>query len=318
MKCDRSNLFGGMLLGSILMLALPLGAAPLPNGTLLTIRQGVSSYPEGSCTGSYLRYTQDVLNCFPIGPGSDGGLLVGKPQHSGGQETVEGAQRRVGGELSGFILRPQPATLFTTQLDGKAHSDATANLFDDRSCAKSACRGKVEINALHQAYQGAILPGGCNFADCSATGGTGVQQWTVEVDRGYRLDVQWGNVLVHLEGRIVLPGNHAPVAENVSFVVRSGQTLRWRPMVSDADKDALTCVLLPAKYAFYGAMTLETDCSEGVYVPPHDRLVGVQCRQYQVSDGKELSEPAEVCIRILPRTAAKPKERVTPRPPQNF
>lgn len=112
--------------------------------------------------------------------------------------------------------------------------------------------------------------------------------------------------------------NHAPVAEPSLVVVLAGEIAHWRPMVSDLDKDPLKCTLLPSKFAFYGAMTLKEDCSEGVYLPPNDRIVGLQCRQFVVSDGTHVTPPIDICIRIIPREKVKPHERVTPRPRPGF
>lgn len=291
-----------------------LQAAPLPKGTLLTIRQGQVAYPEGTCSGSYLRFVHDALNCFPIGPGLDGGLVVGKNQKSGGQELGANAHRAQGGELSSAFTRRGYATLATAPMQGeqggKADSDAGSNRFDDISCSGAACLGKVEINALHQAYQGHVIPGGCAVADCAGTGGSGVRAWKVNPDRSYSLDAAWGQTQVHLEGAIVLPGNTVPVAAAVNVSTLAGEIVHWKPLVSDADGDKLNCVLLPGSGGFLGQLTLAPDCSIGVYIPPNPKFTGRQCRQYQVSDGKNVSTPAEVCVKILPKEIGSKKQSI--------
>lgn len=278
-------------------------AAPLSKGTLLTIKQGRIGYPEGICFGSYIRNLNDAINCYPIGPGLDGGLVVGKNQISGGQEQGRGERD---GALSNAFSRVGYATLGTAPMrgakGGNASTDASLNRFDDVSCNAAACLGKVEINTLHQAYDGDAIPGGCAVADCTATGGSGVKSWVVNADRTYQLDATWGLVQVHLEGSIVLPGNTPPLAEPVNVGAVPGKTVLWQPLVYDADGDKLSCALMPGHSGFYGSMTLAADCSSGVYTPPNPLFHGRECRQYQVSDGKNVSEPVDICVKIsLPK-----------------
>lgn len=298
-----------------LLFATPmLQAAPLPKGALLTIKQGQIAYPEGTCTGSYMRFLHDVLNCFPIGPGLDGGLVLGKNQKSGGQEQSPRTHRAQDGELSNAFSRQGHATLSTApmqgDLGGKAGTDASLNRFDDISCSAAACLGKVEINTLHQAYKGRVIPGGCAVADCAATGGSGVKAWVVNPDRTYSLDATWGQVLLHLEGTIVLPGNTAPLAIAVNVNTLAGELVHWKPLVSDADGDKLSCELLPNRGGFFGGMTLAPDCSVGVYIPPNPLFTGRQCRQYQASDGKNVSAPVEICVKILPKPLGGKRQRI--------
>jgi len=302
-------------LAAALMIAAPqLLAAPLPKGTLLSIKQGQVGYPEGSCSGSYLRFLNDAITCYPIGPGRDGGLVVGKNQKSGGQDQGQANYRAQDGELSSAFARDGYATLATAPMQGeqggKATTDASLNRFDDLSCSAAACLGKVEIKTLHQAYQGHVLPGGCAVADCSATGGSGVKAWVVNPDRTYKLDATWNQVHVHLEGAIVLPGNTPPVAIAVNVSTLAGETVHWKPLVSDAENDKLSCALLPISSGFFGSMTLAPDCSVGIYIPPNPLFTGHQCRQYQASDGKNVSAPVEICVRILPKELGKKLQRI--------
>jgi hypothetical protein len=296
------------------LMAANASAAPLPKGTLLSIKQGAIAYPEGNCSGSYVRYLNDAINCHPLGPGLDGGLVVGKNQKSGGQETIQSGRRGQDGDLSSVFSRFGYATLATAPmqgvLGGNAGTDAALNRFDDVSCSAAACLGKVEINTLHQAFQGQVLPGGCAVADCAATGGSGVKSWVVNPDRSYRLDASWGQTQLHLEGTIVLPGNRPPVAADLEVGATAGQVVHWKPRVSDVDGDKLSCTLLPSRPGFYGTLTIAPDCAIGVYIPPNSLFTGRQCRQYQVSDGKNVSAPAEVCVKILPQQLGGKRQRI--------
>ena len=124
------------------------------------------------------------------------------------------------------------------------------------------------------------------------------------------MDATWGQTHVHLEGAIVLPGNTVPVAIPVNVSTLAGEGVHWRPLVSDAEGDKLSCELLPNRGGFFGSMTLAPDCSVGVYIPPNPIFTGRQCRQYQASDGKNVSVPVEVCVKILPKTLDSKKQRI--------
>ena len=288
------------------MVGLTAQAAPLPKGALLTINPGHIGYPEGACSGSYVRYlNNESINCYPIGPGTDGGLVIGKDQKSGGQELGPSTDRRQAGQLSSAFTRQGYASLATASMHGarggKALNDATLNRFDDVSCSGAACLGKVEINTLHQAYNGYAIPGGCAVENCASTGGSGVKIWEVKPDRSYLLDATWGSVQVHLEGAIVLPGNTQPQAMAVKGSTFSGEPVHWKPLVFDADADKLRCELLRDRSSFYGALSLAPDCTDGIYTPPNAIFTGLECRLYQVSDGKNVSNPAELCVKVLPK-----------------
>ena len=279
-------------------------AAPLKKGTLLTITVGAIGYPEGTCFGSYLRFLNDAITCYPLGPGSDGGLVVGKNQASGGQEAATRGFQSQRGELSSAFSRLGYATLATAPMQGinggEANMGAAANRFDDVSCSASACRGKVEINALHQAYKGQVIAGGCAHADCTSTGGSGVKSWVVNADRSYKLDASWGKTEIHLEGTIVAPGTTQPVASAINLHARAGEKVQWQPQISYLGEGKVSCTLLPSRYAFYGTMTLATDCSRGVYSAPNPLFSGRECRQYQVFDGNNWSAPVDVCVQVEP------------------
>lgn len=291
-----------LCLGIGLSVALPLSAAPLKAGTLLTIKQGLVGYPEGTCSGSYLRFLNDAITCYPIGPGTDGGWVVGKSQKSGGQELGAGAHRNQDGELTSAFTRMGYATLATAPMQGieggVASTEGGANRFDDTSCSAAACLGKVEIQALHQAYKGLAIPGGCALSDCAASGGSGVRSWVVKADRSYSLDAVWGNTQVHFEGVIVLPGQTLPVAATLQLRAAPGEVVQWKPQISYRGEEKLRCALISNPSSVYGTFTLQEDCSVGVYIPPNPLFTGRECKHYQVSAGQTFSVPAEICVQI--------------------
>jgi hypothetical protein len=292
-----------LCLGYGLSLSLALPAEPLKAGTLLTIKQGFVGYPEGTCSGSYLRYLNDAITCYPFGPGTDGGWVVGKSQQSGGQELDASAQCNQDGELTNAFTRMGYATLMTAP-------EGEVNRFDDTACSAEACLGKVEIQALHQAYKGQVLPGGCAVADCSATGGSGVRSWVVKADRSYILDAVWGNTQVHLEGVIVLPGQPLPVATALQLRAAPGEIVQWKPQISYRGEEKLRCAMVANQAPIYGRFTLQEDCSVGVYIPPNPIFTGRECKQYQVSAGQAFSVPAAVCVQIRAQEPGSKKKRI--------
>lgn len=281
-------------------------SAPLSNGTLLTIQPGKVGYPEGTCFGSYVRYLNNAILCYPIGPGTDGGLVVGKNQKSGGQEQAPSRSNDRPGEMTSAFYVPQVYNTLSTAptvgaQGGVATTDASLNRFDDISCVGAACLGTVEINTMHLAVDGQVYAKGCASQACTNTGGSGVKTWTVAADRTYVLnalfgDPEVGQMQVYLVGAIVPPGNALPVASPVNVNTTPGVAVNWTPIVSDANGDPLTCALV--RLPNYGTLTLAADCSGGTYTPPNPLFTGLECGQYQAFDGKNVSTSADICTRI--------------------
>ena len=304
---SKRSIWGTCLAATIFAAAPMVHGAPLSNGTVLTIKQGGIGYPEGTCTGSYVRFLNNAILCYPIGPGLDGGLVVGKNQKSGGQEQAPSGSNAKPGEMASAFYVPQVyETLATAPMigaqGGVATTDASLNRFDDVSCSGAACLGKVEINTIHLAADGKVYPGGCASQDCSSTGGSGVKTWTVAADRTYVLDAFWGAMQMHLEGSITPAGNTPPVASPVNVSTTQGVAVNWTPVVSDANNDPLTCSLVRLPY--YGKLTLAADCSGGTYTPPNPLFTGKECGSYQAFDGKNVSTPADICVTISPTGAS--------------
>ena len=99
----KKNLLHSIALSTLLGLGVAgTHAAPLPNGTVLTIEPGNSGGIMPCTTGSCFSF--DLPTAFPIviniGPGTDGGLIVGKNQTPGGQEGAGGGALSTSGQLS--------------------------------------------------------------------------------------------------------------------------------------------------------------------------------------------------------------------------
>ena len=92
-------------------------AAPLPDGTLLSIEPGTGSGVDqpcvtGSCFG--LEVGPDFWIWTDIKPGLDAGLVTAKNQISGGQETAPSPTNNTSGELTdSFLFFSNYGTFFT-------------------------------------------------------------------------------------------------------------------------------------------------------------------------------------------------------------
>ena len=126
----KRSLWGSCLAAAAFAAAPMAYGAPLSNGTVLTIKQGGVGYPEGTCTGSYIRFLNNAILCYPIGPGTDGGLVVGKSQKSGGQEQAPSGNNAKSGEMvSAFWQPPVYATLATApMIAAPAHETSSKRL----------------------------------------------------------------------------------------------------------------------------------------------------------------------------------------------
>ena len=137
----------------LLFLSTSVLAAPLPDNTLLTISGGVGSdtntpCSSGSCFGMEIVLGTSVWkNIFP---GTDGGIIIGKNQSSGGQEIDEpGSGGSPTNTTSGQITAAWNfggnwGTFFTASALSFP-DNASLNRFNDADCIKADCIGKTEI-----------------------------------------------------------------------------------------------------------------------------------------------------------------------------
>lgn len=198
-------------------------AAPLPAGTILTIDPGVNNDTQTACIGGSC-YTAAIPSYgyvfhYNMSPGTDGGIVIGKNQAKG----VSPAP----GELAGFArvgTFEAPGSMFTTPAPFQP-TDASANIFDDKSCASSTdCAGKTVLGTWNRSGGfGNLGELGSASSQCSSTYYCpGVTKWTItsagaaglDGDRYVleykRIDPDFNNGIqtvytFHLEGTIMLP-----------------------------------------------------------------------------------------------------------------
>lgn len=183
---------------AIVIVSLPVitaAAAPLPSGTKLGITPGTGSGTNlpcvsGSCFG--MEVVPGLIIWTDIGPGTDGGIIVGKAQASGGQELAPSSANTTPGQLTNaWLFFGNYGTFFTTP-------GGDTNIFDDASCAGATCVGKTELRVWDVAWNGNITPLGNQ---------EGVLSWVIDpAGNNYSLDYKamipcWDCGVVHLRLR---------------------------------------------------------------------------------------------------------------------
>lgn len=223
----RKLFFSLLWLYSVAFAASISQAAPLPKGTKLTINPG--SVVSNQCvSGSCFSVFTSPEIWSPLTPGTDGGLIIGKSQRSGGQELVLGVITTPGELTSAYTLFGYTGTFATATLvdaGGKVVlGDPALNFFNDQSCLGAGCIGKTELGTLNVAHFGTAVAVGssmpCIEPECTPDmkAGIDVTSWTVNPDKTYTLDYSWVvqgitgcifpfcrgvNTKLHLEGRII-------------------------------------------------------------------------------------------------------------------
>ena len=300
-------------------------SAPLPAGTKLTITPWVDPNPAtplldaigctyGSCFG--MGVLPPLYAWTPIRPGTDGGLIIGKAQKSGGQE-VDLASTNPGELTAMWDFGGNHGTFFTAP-------DASKNIFSNTSCTGSGCGSNTtprltDMAVWNTAWGGMTVPmgsaAGCNPAvtpACSVDNVAGifVDEWTIDPvgtsprNYGLRYSQVVPSGLPNFPFKLVLRGavqqsqNLPPIANNVQFEGAAGTVLSWKPVVSDPDNgpSPLTCFIgtPPA----IGTATVAADCSSGTYVSGIG-FRGIDSFTYGANDGKANSNLATVTAAIV-------------------
>lgn len=295
------------------------GPAPLPEGSTLSIDQGVGSTsntpcPTGSCFG--MEVAPDFVVWTDIGPGTDGGIVVGKEQASGGQENYPAPD--TAGELSAAWL------FFNNWGSFGSLPGGVQNVFSDQSCTREGCMGVTELKAFYAHWNGSTAPlgsaDGCNSGNCTVDHLANIYttSYNINLDANGLGDYElnWSNVVpdgddsgfggvvfsLILRGNVVkgvITSNLAPNAGDVLVNdVYSGDIAGWTPVVSDANGDTLSCTMVTAPTS--GQATVSSDCMTGEYVAA-DGFVGTDTFTYQANDGALDSAPATVTVNVIER-----------------
>ena len=167
-------------------------AAPLPDGTLLTIAPttdlppagGITPCTTGSCWGFIL--APGLFYWTPLHSGTDGGIIIGKGQKSGGQE-YDALSTKDGEMVKVWNFGANWGTFFTAP-------DASGNIFDDASCTGAACGSnttprKTDLKVWDMAWNQVVAPlgsaAGCNktvltYCTADEVAGIFVKTWDID------------------------------------------------------------------------------------------------------------------------------------------
>jgi hypothetical protein len=279
-------------------------AAPLASGTMLQIDKGAGSAfsiqcASGSCIGFQL--VPGLFLWIDVGPGTDGGLIVGKAQVCGGQDSGSSETNTSPGEMtSAFSFGGHYATLCTSP-------GGDQNIFDDTGCAGAGCSGKTDVKHLYFAWNGQLVELGSS-AGCTTSSCTPAQQSGIFINN-YAIDPATGGWILdysqvipsgsftNFPSQILLRGNVAPnvrpVTKDVTLQYISGLDGRWPVYASDLNGDPLTCRIgtPPA----VGTATVEANCAIGSYSSPLG-FVGIDSFTYIANDGQLDSLPGTVTL----------------------
>jgi hypothetical protein len=279
-------------------------AAPLATGTLLRIDQGVGSAftvrcSAGSCMG--IQLAPGLIFWVDLGPGTDGGLIAGKAQACGGQETGPSQSNTSPGEMTAaFFFAGNYATLCTSP-------GGEQNIFDDSACAGSGCLGKTDVKYLYFAWNGELVnlgsSAGCTQSNCTTAQLSGIFVNNYAIDPatgGWILDysqvIPTGSFF-NTPAQILLRGkiapNVAPTAKDLTIQYLSGIYGRWPVYVSDLNGDTLTCRI--GTPPVVGTATVDADCALGSYISPPG-FVGTDSFTYIANDGQLDSAPGTVTV----------------------
>ena len=291
MHNNKTLLYCGIVAMLIGFSSLSVPATPLPTGTWIPIDRGNSPSPGSPCTSGSC-FSMEVAPDFHIwtniAPGTDGGIVTGKNQLSGGQEKGPSAVIDTPGQLTAaWVFFGSFATApLTGSTAGTAPTDASANLFDDATCTGAECTGRTVLGTWNVAWNSiAISLGsalGCKALDVTKC--QGVTNWTLDpspihcTPSSYTLDYAWavpngdpsgfGNVPFHLHLTGTIAQEMPPpfvYAGDVSVTTDVNTSVSWKPVVGSDSCSIPTCSILspPAN----GSATVAVDCTSGTYTP---------------------------------------------------
>jgi hypothetical protein len=265
-------------------------AAPLPDGTVLSITPGNIPPPNaqspcttGSCFSMQLSATLPLWT--NIEPGTDGGIIIGKDQLPGGQEGPDGGTVITPGELTAawefFNNMGSNATAPFSALTTSVTTGASANVFDDESCTGAdGCLNKTVLGSWHVAWNGIAVPMGSalgcqgNYPDWCK----GVTEWTL-TDSGFILRYAWvvpsgdpsgfGNIpyTVILRGGFVPPPLPLPTLVSPADGVQglgSSVEFRWKKSTDATSYHVYNCADDPTASCAPETMTVNMN-SKGLF-----------------------------------------------------
>ncbi len=228
-----TNVCGGGVCSSTPLACCSTAASPLPSMTKLLITPGTGSTTNtpcatGSCFGMEVGPGTVVWTDF--GPGTDGGIIVGKAQTSGGQELAGSPTNTTPGQLSNaWLFFSNYGTFFTVP------GGDTQNIFDSAPCTGACCSGKTDLKVFNVAWNGNNIhmgsAAGCILSSCTTTQKDGV------FVNSYTIDPVNGGAWTMNYSQVVPTGQFA----NVKFTLITRGTVSLPPLACTTCDDGNPC-----------------------------------------------------------------------------
>ena len=268
-------------------------AAPLVNDAVLSIGSGASPDATGMCSVGSCFGMEIITGLWVwtmLEPGTDGGIVVGANQLSGGQEAGPSATITTPGDMTAAW------TFFSSY--GTFFADNSLNVFSDTSNS-----GETALNNFNVAWEGAVVPMGngvVNVYTISSLDSSYLLDYTAVVPEGDPSGFGGMNFRLVARGLITTPPttepNNVPVVNNVAISGDSGAVINWTPDFTDDIGDAHTCLI--ELNANSGNATVNSDCSGGTYTSG-EAFEGADSFTYQVTDQDGASATGTVDATVI-------------------
>ncbi len=286
-------------------------AQPVTVLNKLAITQGVGSTPNlaclsGSCFG--MEVAPGFVVWTDFGSGTDGGIIIGKNQTSGGQELAPSSGNTTPGQLStAWLFFGNYGTFFTAP-------GGNTNVFDDTPCAGATCIGKTALNVFNVAWNGNTIPmgsaGGCTHANCIPDQASGIfiKNYTINTTPGGPWSIDYTQVVpsgqfLGVRFSLLMRGTFTngdpcfPSSGNINLVATTGSVANWVPDVNcpGGDLYPTTCRIVSAP--LNGVATVASNCSTGTYIS-NAGFFGIDSFTYISSNQFSEGPPGTVTVAV--------------------
>lgn len=227
-----------------------------------------------------------------IAPGTDGGMVIGKDQQSGGQEIGASTTNTTSGEMT--------SAWFFFGNYGTLYANNNINRF-----SRYSNDGVSEINDLNFAWNGtSISMGEGSVEDYVIT----LNEFTGNYSFYYTAIVPaddptgFGGIrYTHIQsGNVILPdftADLSPYARNMNISANSGGEVLWVPEFATENHEGVyTCEI--TSNASNGNAVLKPDCSSGSYISGAS-YEGLDIFTYSVTDQNGLTDSAAVFVNVF-------------------
>ncbi|SFT04841.1 CehA/McbA family metallohydrolase [Paenibacillus sp. BC26] len=212
------------------------------------------------------------------------------------------------------INEEAPTNTAPVAADGSFETNQDVALTDAALSAADADEGDtLTYTIVTNGEKGSAViadPATGSFTYTPQAGVSGTDHFTFKVNDGH-MDSNTATVTITIK-----PGNHLPVADNISVNTTTGVAIDVTLKGTDADGDPLTYAIVD-NGTKGNAVIADPAVGKAVYTPSADvQTESTDTFTYQVSDGKGTSTTATVTVSIKPPGPGHPSEPTSPTTPQ--